>query len=236
MKLKLLSENMTDFYTGKLKFAVGEITKCPDWKDVDEIGNGIHYSESLATMLENTSHKGVGYLVEVEPVGKEVRIRNKYKAEAVLVNRVLAIPEWLETLSPDDPNLWNRRLRAAKLGLETLSPDDPNLWNRLLRTAKLGLETLSPDDPDEWNRRLRAAKVGLETLSPDDPNLWNRLLRTAKLGLETLSPDDPDWWNRLLRAAKVGLETLSPDDPDEWNRRLRAAKTDEWDNIFRCLQ
>jgi hypothetical protein len=89
-------------------------------------------------MLENTKHNGRGYLIEVEPIGKEIKIENKFKAEKIKVVRKLTIPEFLETLSPDDNNEWNRLLRAAKVGLETLSPDDSEWRNRLLRATKVG--------------------------------------------------------------------------------------------------
>jgi len=214
MWIKLVSKNQTDFYTGKLKFIPGKITTSPIWNPVAKCGEGIHFARGLNAVLDNCNHNGIGYLIEVEPIGEIIIIDNKAKAESVETKRILTINEWFEELKADDPD-W---------------------WNRLLRAAKIGLEELKADDPDGLNRRLRAAKIGLEELKADDPDGWNRRLRAAKIGLEELKADDPDWWNRRLRAAKIGLEELKADDPDGLNRLLRAAKTGQWDNIFKCLK
>ena len=138
MFIKIVSENMTDWKTGKLKFEVGKITMAPDFNSEKKCGGGIHYAEGLVTVLENTEYNSKGCLIEVIPEGRIIKFHNKYKAEGVIVKRIITIPEWLETISETDPDRRNRLLRAAKFGLETISETDPDEWNRLLRAAKTG--------------------------------------------------------------------------------------------------
>ena len=161
MWIKIISPDKTDFWTGRLKFELDKIVGVPDseWNPEPVCGGGIHFSESLITILGNTKHKGTGYLIEVEPIGEIIKIDNKSKSQSVKVKRFLTIPEWLDQIKADDPDGLNRLLRAACLGLDQLKADDPYGWNRRLRAACLGLEELRADDPDWLNRLLRAAKT-----------------------------------------------------------------------------
>jgi hypothetical protein len=236
MWIKIVSPQMTDFYSGKLKFEVGKVTASPVWNPEPVCGGGIHFSRSLNTVLQNTKHNGTGYLIEVQPQGLLIEFEGKAKAPSVKTIRVLSAEEWLETLSQDDSDWENRLMRACKLGLETLSQDDSNWWNRLMRACKLGLETLSQDDSIWENRLMRACKIGLETLDQNDSDWENRLMRACKMGLETLDQNDSDWENRLMRACKMGLETLDQNDSNWENRLIRACKTGYWKPVFEFLK
>ena len=139
MWIKLISENKTDFYTGHLKFEVGKITSIPDkWDPAPECGNGIHFAKNIFTILDNTKHNGKGFLVEIEPVGDIVTFDNKDKSKEIITKRIITPDEFLEEIKADDPDNWNRLMRACKLGLEEIKADDPDDWNRLMRACKLG--------------------------------------------------------------------------------------------------
>ena len=172
MWIKIIAPDKTDFYSNTIKFEPGQISSISDkeWNPEPICGGGIHFSQSLNSVLENTQHKGSGYLIEVEPIGPIVIIDDKAKAKSIKVVRFLTIPEWLEELKADDSDWLNRLLRVAKLGLEELKADDSNELNRLLRAAKLGLEELKADDSNELNRLLRAAKLGK----------WDKIFKVLK--------------------------------------------------------
>ena len=182
MKIKLISENWTDFYTGELKFAVGEVTTCLDFVDDDNLGHGIHYSESLIAMLEDTKHTGKGYLVEVEPVGKEIQIDDKYKAEAIKTLRVLTIPQWLETITPNDADSLNRRLAAAATGKWECLLSDTDYSNHCLAAAATGKWECLLNDADYLNRCLAAAATGKWECLLSDTDSLNCCLAAAATG------------------------------------------------------
>ena len=135
MYIKIIDTDWRDCHTHTLTYRVGEVTMAPDWDPHPDCGHGIHYSASLCTALSNTAHNNAGRLVEVEPVGDVVNLVDKEKAQGVRVLRTLTCAEFVATITPDDADGWNRRLRAARVGLETLDPHDADELNRMLRAA-----------------------------------------------------------------------------------------------------
>lgn len=116
MYLKLVREDWTDFYSGKYQFRPGEKVEVDDFNPQPVCGGGIHYSKSLLSVFVNTNHNWSGRLIEIIPDSIEIDLGEKKKTKIVKVVRLLSPTEWLETLSPDDADCWNRLLRAANTG------------------------------------------------------------------------------------------------------------------------
>lgn len=114
MYIKLVREDWTDFYSGKYQFRPGGKVEVENFNPRPVCGGGIHYSKSLFSAIKNTNHNGSGRLIEIIPDEIEIDLGDKKKTKAVRVVRSISPTEWLETLSPDDADWWNRLLRAAK--------------------------------------------------------------------------------------------------------------------------
>jgi kynureninase len=66
---KFVQNNFTDFYTGKIKYKVGQIVECPDWNDDinNECGGGLHLCPTIKDCKKfNNSKNGHALRCEVD--------------------------------------------------------------------------------------------------------------------------------------------------------------------------
>jgi hypothetical protein len=75
---KFVSENYTDFYTGKIKYEIGKIIKCPDWNSDSnhECGGGLHLG-ATAFYAKFFNKDNGGHLLECEVKLNDIVIHPK---------------------------------------------------------------------------------------------------------------------------------------------------------------
>jgi len=194
MNLKLVSDTWTGVHEKARKdviYAVGQVTMAPDWDPRPVCGGGIHYAEKPNDYMPDPTPGS--HLIEVEPVGKTVRIGgNKTKAQGIRVVR-----EITHILTPEEePNTDVRWCVAWRI------PDDK--LDRLLTPAC---------EPSAGVRREVASRIPAEKLDhiltleeePDAEVRWQVTLRIPAERLDhRLTPEEePDVSIRLQVSLRI---------------------------------
>ena len=155
MNLKVVSSVWTGTHEAArqdVRYAVGEITRAPDWDPRPVCGGGLHYAADPGDYLPNIPDGG--HLLEVEPVGDSVRVMEggvpKSKCAALRVQReILSVP------TPEEEPDWEVRMTIAER----------------IPAERLERVPTPEEEPDEYVRRRIAYRIPADRLPARVPTL-----------------------------------------------------------------